>query len=156
MNLGKSEVKFNPNMEVDLKQSHGLTLQSQVVTKLGKYLESFVNGPNRDRDNYKLILDHLNLKLQGWMANLVSQAARGLHVISWGKVCRLKEMGGLCIRKFEPLNRALLGAIFVGVLVMELVLALTNPTDSLVIITTTPTSDCKISHGMVGSGIGTS
>ncbi|KAF7825051.1 ribonuclease H [Senna tora] len=43
---------------------------------LGKYLGAFIDGPNPDRQNAELIIDHLQQKLSGWKASMLSQAAR--------------------------------------------------------------------------------
>ncbi|KAF7842619.1 BRASSINOSTEROID INSENSITIVE 1-associated receptor kinase 1 [Senna tora] len=122
MNPSKSELKFSPNCPRNTQVGCAGILQSNVVDGLGKYLGGFIDGSTRDRKNYKIILDHLNKRLQGWKANMLSQAARctliqsgnsqtkpSISMISWHRICQPKKQGGLGIRRFEPLNTALLG-----------------------------------------------
>ncbi|KAF7812220.1 ribonuclease H [Senna tora] len=154
MNPQKSEVKFTSNCPPSIKNSCADILQCQTLDRLGKYLGGFIDGPARDRQNFKVIMDHLTKRLQGWKAHMLSQAARctlikatltatpiyylqftkltrkevaqcdrflsrffwghtsdkpGISMISWLRLCQSKLNGGLGIRRFDPLNKALLG-----------------------------------------------
>ncbi|KAF7812121.1 putative ribonuclease H protein [Senna tora] len=76
MNPNKSEIKFSSKCSPTVKAGCATIWQCQIVDRLGKYLGGFIDGLARDRQNYKVILDHLTKRLQGWKAQLLSQAAR--------------------------------------------------------------------------------
>ncbi|KAF7826358.1 ribonuclease H [Senna tora] len=154
MNPHKSEVKFSLNCPPTVQNSCANVLQCTIVDKLGKYLGGFIDGPARDRQNFKIILEQVTKHFQGWKAHMLSQAARctliqavliassiyylqftklirkevaqcnrllsrffwghtqdkpGISMIAWNRICQPKQQGGLGIRRFDPLNRALLG-----------------------------------------------
>ncbi|KAF7821112.1 ribonuclease H [Senna tora] len=76
MNKDKSKIKFSPNASEN-KKTHFLSITNCKGTdSIGKYLGAFVDGPNPDRQNAELIIDHLQQKLTGWKASMLSQSAR--------------------------------------------------------------------------------
>ncbi|KAF7833439.1 ribonuclease H [Senna tora] len=125
MNKNKSEIKFSPNT-YENKKNHFLSIINYKGTNsLGKYLGAFIDGPNSDKQNAELIIDHLQQKLTGWKASMLSQAARftliqavlstiplyTLHFTSLtDKYARKpKAEGGLGLRSIQGLNHAILG-----------------------------------------------
>ncbi|KAF7824025.1 ribonuclease H [Senna tora] len=122
MNPAKYEIKFNPTCPHNIQAQCASILNCVIMKRLGKYLGGFIDGPSRDRKNYNVILDHLTKRLQGWKANMLSQAAcctliqsghkqdkDATPMIAWHRICQPKQLRGLGIRRFDPLNRALLG-----------------------------------------------
>ncbi|KAF7807126.1 putative ribonuclease H protein At1g65750 family [Senna tora] len=76
MNKDKSEIKFSPNASANQKNHLLSIINCKGTDSLGKYLGAFIDGPKPDRQNAELIIDHLQQKLSGWKASLLSQAAR--------------------------------------------------------------------------------
>ncbi|KAF7820717.1 ribonuclease H [Senna tora] len=114
MNPHKSKVKFTSNCPPSIKNNCAAILQCQTVDRLGKYLGGFIDGPARDRQNYKFT--KLNMKEVAQCDRLLSRFfwghtpdKPGIPMISWPRLCQPKQKGGLGIRRFDPLNRALLG-----------------------------------------------
>ncbi|KAF7821867.1 reverse transcriptase [Senna tora] len=75
MNKGKSKIKFSPNTSENKKNFLSI-INCKGTDSIGKYLGAFIDGPNLDRQNAELIIDHLQQKLTGWKASMLSQAAR--------------------------------------------------------------------------------
>ncbi|KAF7814696.1 ribonuclease H [Senna tora] len=76
MNKEKSEMKFSPNTSENQKNLFLSIINCKGQDYFDKYLGAFIDGPNQDRQNAELILDHLQQKLTGWKASMLSQAAR--------------------------------------------------------------------------------
>ncbi|KAF7827206.1 reverse transcriptase [Senna tora] len=172
MNPTKYEIKLSPTCPHNNKVQCANILNCNIVERLGKYLGGFIDGPSRDRENYKVILDHLTKQLQGWKANMLSQAARctliqsvlasipiyylqftrltrneaarcdgmlsrfflghmqdkkATPMIAWNRICHPKQLGGLGIRRFDPLNRALLGKQYWRILTNQSALIIRLP-----------------------------
>ncbi|KAF7821505.1 ribonuclease H [Senna tora] len=118
MSNQKSELKFSPNISLEGKRILTSILKCKSVEHLGKYLAGFIDGPNTERRNASVILDHLEHRLVGWKSKLLSQAARttlikavgfkALRMVSWRRMCSSKEHGGLGFRLTRKLNEALL------------------------------------------------
>ncbi|KAF7841484.1 reverse transcriptase [Senna tora] len=76
MNSGKSEIKFSPNTTDNDKNRLNGILNCTIVDNIGKYLGGYIDGANPDRKNASVIISHLQQKLFGWKASMLSQAAR--------------------------------------------------------------------------------
>lgn len=72
----KSEIKFSPNTPERFKKIMARRFNCKVAGQLGKCLGSTIDTPKRDRSVFHIIKDKLGAKLQGWKANMLSQAGR--------------------------------------------------------------------------------
>ncbi|KAF7841844.1 ribonuclease H [Senna tora] len=76
LNKDKSEIKLSPNASANQKNHLLSIINCKGIDSLGKYLGAFIDGPNPDTQNAELIIDHLQQKLSGWKASMLSQAVR--------------------------------------------------------------------------------
>ncbi|KAF7831916.1 ribonuclease H [Senna tora] len=76
LNNDKSYVIFSPNTSRNLKNSMASIMAANITNKLGKYLGVFVDDQPRNNMAFRDLVNKVELKLSGWKAKLLSQAAR--------------------------------------------------------------------------------
>uniref|UniRef100_A0A2N9HJ77 Reverse transcriptase domain-containing protein n=1 Tax=Fagus sylvatica TaxID=28930 RepID=A0A2N9HJ77_FAGSY len=111
VNLSKSKVFFSPNVNLVLRHHLSGILRVSSTPNLGKYL-GFPLSPNgRSTRDFDFVVEKVQAKLSNWKAKLLSPADRKMHMISWDKVCRPKDLGGLGFYSTKSRNLALLAKL---------------------------------------------
>uniref|UniRef100_A0A2N9HFI3 Reverse transcriptase domain-containing protein n=1 Tax=Fagus sylvatica TaxID=28930 RepID=A0A2N9HFI3_FAGSY len=118
VSLPKSKVFFSPNVNPNLRHHLCGILGVSSTPNLGKYLGFPLRSNGRSSRDFDFVVEKVQAKLSNWKAKLLSPASRGstderkkMHMVSWDKICRPRDLGGLGLYSTKARNLALLAKL---------------------------------------------
>ncbi|KAL0354202.1 UNVERIFIED_CONTAM: putative mitochondrial protein [Sesamum angustifolium] len=118
INMQKSAIVFNKNTDPQVRGILAGRIGVEVVNKHEKYLGLPTVGGRSKREMFASLRNRAWSKMQGWGAKRLSQAGRmvlikhedkqSIHWLSWRKLCRNKQDGGVGFCHLKAFNLAML------------------------------------------------